>query len=510
MSGNGLDVVFVNPGGRRIAYQRLGDDLAAVEPPVWAGLMASYARRAGLEVAVVDANAEGLTAEECAARVAAMAPRLVALVVYGHNPSASTQVMPAARHQAEHLRASAPGAPLLIVGGHVAALPERTLREEPVDFVCTGEGPVTVVALARALRESGRPRLDRVPGLGYRDGDGDVAFTPAAVNVTALDDEMPGMAWDLLPVHRYRAHNWHCFESIEDRTPYAALYTTLGCPYKCSFCCIQAPFKPGEQALGLPAKANSYRRWSPARVVDELELLHRRYGVRHVKLADELFVLHRSHVEGICRGIIERSLDLNIWAYARVDSVRDDLLELLRRAGVRWLALGIEAGNERVRSDVSKGFAPERLAAVMESIRRAGIYVIGNYIFGLPEDDRESMQQTLDLALELECEMANFYCAMAYPGSRLYDQALAQDWELPASWSGYSQLSRDTLPLPTRHLDGRDVLAFRDAAFQRYFTEPRILARIEQTFGPEARRHVEQMTRQEIVRDHVPALQPAR
>ena len=77
-----------------------------------------------------------------------------------------------------------------------------------------------------------------------------------------LDREMPGVAWDLLPMTRYRAHNWHCFGDLE-REPYAAIYTTLGCPYRCSFCCIQAPFKAGEQMMGLRAEANSYRFWSP-------------------------------------------------------------------------------------------------------------------------------------------------------------------------------------------------------------------------------------------------------
>ena len=79
---------------------------------------------------------------------------------------------------------------------------------------------------------------------------------------------MPGSAWDLLPMDRYRAHNWHCLGDLE-RQPYAAIYTTLGCPYHCSFCCIQAPFKAGEQVAGIKDTVNSYRYWSPARVVEE-------------------------------------------------------------------------------------------------------------------------------------------------------------------------------------------------------------------------------------------------
>ena len=97
----------------------------------------------------------------------------------------------------------------------------------------------------------------------YRDHGAPVT-NPAAPLVKDLDADMPGVAWDLLPMSRYRAHNWHCFGHLQ-REPYAALYTTLGCPYHCSFCCIQAPFKDGEQAAGLNTGVNSYRFWSPAR-----------------------------------------------------------------------------------------------------------------------------------------------------------------------------------------------------------------------------------------------------
>jgi radical SAM superfamily enzyme YgiQ (UPF0313 family) len=302
-------------------------------------------------------------------------------------------------------------------------------------------------------------------------------------------------------MERYRAHNWHCFGE-RTRQPYAALYTTLGCPYHCSFCCIQAPFKSGEAAAGYKASANSYRFWSPERVVDELELLASRHGVRHVKIADEMFVLNARHVAAVCDGIVARGLDLNLWAYARVDTVKDGLLEKLARAGFRWLAFGIEAASERVRADVEKGFDQELVFRTIERVRAAGIHVIGNYIFGLPEDDRESMQRTLDLALELECEFANFYCAMAYPGSSLYERAQAEGWPLPRSWGGYSQHAADALPLPTRHLTAGEVLRFRDEAFHAYFSSPRYLARVEALFGPETVREIREMATHRLERRH--------
>lgn len=226
-----------------------------------------------------------------------------------------------------------------------------------------------------------------------------------------------------------------------------------------------------------------------------------RYGVKNIKIADEMFVLNPRHVHGICDAIIERGFDLNIWAYARVDTVKEDMLDKLKRAGFNWLAFGIEAASERVRDDVDKGFGQEEIFRTIEKVRAAGINVIGNYIFGLPEDSLETMQATLDLALELNCEFANFYSAMAYPGSQLYKLAIEKGWPLPESWSGYSQHSVDSLPLPTRHLTGADVLRFRDQAFQIYFQNPTYLDAIREKFGQPTVNEIKAMISYDLNRD---------
>jgi radical SAM superfamily enzyme YgiQ (UPF0313 family) len=213
-----------------------------------------------------------------------------------------------------------------------------------------------------------------------------------------------------------------------------------------------------------------------------------------------MFVLNPRHVEAVCDQIIDRGLELNLWAYARVDTVRSGMLDKLKRAGFNWLAFGIEAANPRVRADVQKGFDQEEIYKTLAEVRSAGINVIGNYIFGLPDDDLATMQETLDLALELNCEFANFYSAMAYPGSPLYAQAVAEGWQLPAAWSGYSQHARDTLPLPTRHLAPGEVLRFRDEAFLTYYTHPAYLQMVERKFGCAVVEQIRHMTEHRLER----------
>ncbi len=496
---NTIDLVIVNPGNRFQVYQGLGQDFAAIEPPVWAGLIATYVRKRGGTVSIIDANAENLSPIEVAHRITDMQPLLTAVVVYGHNPSASTQVMPAAGAICSAIKSSNSDLKILLLGGHVAALPERTLREEQADYVCGGEGPATVSDLLEALRATMLPDLRKVRDLWYREGD-TVVRTPAAPLLDALDKEMPGIAWDLLPMERYRAHNWHCFGQLHNRQPYAALYTTLGCPFHCSFCCIQAPFKRGEQALNYREGLNSYRYWSPHTVLGEIDLLVSRYGVKNIKFADEMFVLNRKHVLALCQGLIERQYDLNIWAYARVDTVRDGMPEIMRRAGFTWLAFGIEAASERVRDDVEKGYEQQDIFQTIERVRKAGSSVVANYIFGLPEDDAASMQETMSMACRLNAEYANFYCTMAYPGSALYTRALQQGWPLPDTWSGYSQHAVDSMPLPTKHLTSHEVLQFRDNAFQQYVSRADYVDMISKRFGADTVAHIQTMANKRLIR----------
>jgi len=191
-----------------------------------------------------------------------------------------------------------------------------------------------------------------------------------------------------------------------------------------------------------------------------------------------------------------------MWAYARVNTVTDKMIAKMKEAGINWLAYGFESGSKRVIEDVAKGYKMERVEKVVEMTAKHGIHICGNYIFGLPEDDFDSMTETLKLMLDINAEWANIYSAMAYPGSALYEMAVQKGWPLPDSWQGYSQYAYETLPLPTEHLTSGEVLSFRDYAFNIYYENPRYMNKIKRLFGTETVQHLRKMTEHKLQRKH--------
>ncbi len=482
----GIDLLLVNPGSRAQVYGKLGSSLAGIEPPLWAALIAAIVRRQGYSVGIIDAEAENLSPEETAERVAQYHPLLAGIVVLGSNPSASsTPKMTAAGEVARLLREKSPRTKIAFTGLHPSALPEQTLREEESDYVCQGEGFHTFPQLLQVLKSKGSDF--KIPGLWYRQG-GKIVSNPPAPLVDA--DDLPLAAWDLLPMDRYRAHNWHCFQHIDQREPYAVIYTSLGCPFNCSYCNIHALYdgKPG------------IRFRSPEKVVEEIDYLVKNYKIKNLKFIDELFAIREDRVNEICDLIIAGGYDLNIWAYARVDTVTGPMLKKMKRAGINWVAYGFESASMKVRRGVDKKFEQEKVTKAIEMTQAAGIYIIGNFIFGLPDDDLETMQETLAMAQAFNFEYINFYVAMAYPGSLLYEEAIEKGIALPEVWHGYGQYAEETLPLPTRYLSAAEVLRFRDQAFNEYLSSPKYLEMIKSKFGDRVVEHITDMLKHRIHR----------
>jgi anaerobic magnesium-protoporphyrin IX monomethyl ester cyclase len=497
-----IDILFVNPDSSVKAYQGLAAVFSAIEPPTWALLLAESCRSKGYEVAILDCDAERLTIEQSLRRIEELKPRLIVFVIYGQNPNSGTTSMIGALSLAKALKGYSSDAPICFVGSHTSALPMEVLGYDCVDIVLLNEGVYALHNLLKSNLKEGD--LSCINGIGFKKS-GPGGFKIPTLNAPQsvvpqdrMDIDLPGYAWDLLPfkekpLDMYRAHFWHAEFDHAKRTPFAAIYTSLGCQFACDFCMINIVNRVDNDEDISAADSKGMRFWSPEWVGREMQKLAD-MGVKTLRISDEMFFLNKKYYVPILQNCIDKNFGFNMWTYSRVDTVRKDALELFKRAGVNWLALGIEAGNQSVRQEVSKGsFKEVNIREVCKTIADANINIISNYIFGFPEDTMATMQETLDLALELNTEMANMYPCQALPGSPMHNKAVKNGWALPDTYEGYAFLSYESQPLPTNYISAAEVLKFRDEAWRRYFTNPAYLDLVEKRFGLAERKNVEEM-----------------
>ena len=251
------------------------------------------------------------------------------------------------------------------------------------------------------------------------------------------------------------------------------------------------------------------RFWSPDFIIKEFDKLIG-MGVKTIRIVDEMFLLNPKYYIPLCEKLAERNKDdsLRMWSYSRIDTVkRPEILKLVRRAGIKWLCLGIESGDKSVRLEVDKGkFEDVQVKEVIDKIHEAGIDVMANYIFGLPGDDRETIDKTFKLSLELCTAGWNTYAAMALPGSLLYKNAKDMKIDLPKTYEGYSFHSYETLPLPTEKLSAAEILKLRDEAFTKYHTNKKFLNLIEKKFGEKATKNIMNMAKIKLKRQIIEEL----
>lgn len=488
-----MKLIFVQPNASKKIYQDLSKSHSAIEPPIWTALIAKHLiLRNFEEFEILDFEALGLDEDQSVKKIFDFDPEIIVFCVYGQQPSASAQNMQGVSDLSKKIKEYSNDVKIISMGLYPSALPKKTLEDEKaIDFVIQGEGHYTLYNLLHSNLNDPK-HLSKIQGLWYRDSDDNIIGNPREniVSQENLPNELPGMAWEKLNLNLYRTSNWHALSNNNEVKPFASLYTSLGCPFHCTFCCINAPFGHNNVDNSEVSKQLRFRYWDPEFIIKEFEFLAEN-NIKNLKIADEMFVLNKQHFLKLCQLIIERKYNFNIWAYARIDTVKEEYLEILKKSGVNWLALGIEAGNQDVRKDVIKGkFTDVNIVDLVKKIQSYGINVIGNYIFGLPEDNHNTMKETLSLAKELNTEFANFYSAMAYPGSQLYLDAISNNIPLPESYSGYSQHSYDSNPLPTKYISSDEVIKFRDYAFNDYHGDQNYLNFIKSKFGESSKQEI--------------------
>ena len=289
----------------------------------------------------------------------------------------------------------------------------------------------------------------------------------------------------------------------EFRSPYAAIQTSLGCQFKCSFCMINIVNKNNNDELGVASNYSGMRFWSTNFIIKEFKKLFE-LGVYTIKITDEMFLLNPKYYIPLCEALAEYNIEdkLKMWAYSRIDTVkRPEILDKVRKAGIKWLCLGIESGRKDIRLEVSKGkFEDVDVTKIVKQVEASDINVLANYIYGLPGETRESIEHTYKLSEELNTLGWNTYAAMALPGSQLYSDALKNNIPLPEKYEEFSFHSYSTKPLPTEYLEAHEILKLRDEKFIQYFTNSKFLEKIGKKFGINAVKNIQDMVKIKLKR----------
>lgn len=345
----------------------------------------------------------------------------------------------------------------VMVGPHVSAEPESTLRAAngALDAVARHEFDYTIRDVANGVA------LKDCLGLSYLDGDTYIenASRPYIENL----DELPYPAWHHLDMGNY----WDGAKLF----PFVTQITARGCRYRCSYC--QIP-----QVMN----GHGYRPHSVERVVDEM--LHNQKiipGLREIMFEDDTLTMRiaRDRLIALCEEIIRRDVKLSWSANARVDLNDLETLRLMKRSGCRMLCVGFEFGDQKILNNVKKGTTVDQMYTFAENASKAKIRIHGCFMIGGPEETRETAEKTIKMSKELKIDTAQFTGVVAYPGTSYYEWAKKSGALIPKDWrdwvtDDYEQAA--TVDLPTLSREEIDELV--DKGLKEFYLRPEQMARM--------------------------------
>jgi radical SAM superfamily enzyme YgiQ (UPF0313 family) len=346
---------------------------------------------------------------------------------------------------ANEIKAVAPGVATAVFGTHVTALDERSLAATPgLDAIFRNEPEATAAEWVAELARNGT--RESVAGLTYREG-GAIRRNPDRPFLSDLDS-LPDPAWHLFDLDVYR------LPLRGDR--FLMVTPHRGCPYPCSYCTAQTYY------------GAKLRRRSVEKVRDEIRRNVEVHGVKELFFWSDTFTLDKRYVMSLMETIAPLGVS---WASnSRVDTIDEELAQAMRRAGCWMVSFGIESGDQDLLDVAGKGATVAEAERAVFVVKSAGIKAAGHFVLGLPGETRESLEKTLALANRLPLDFEQFYCAVPFPGSRLYQEAQEKGWLSEKDFSRYRQ---DEALLELPGLSREEVMAYRQAAYRRFYTRPR-------------------------------------
>lgn len=413
-------------------------------PPQGLCFLGAVLRERGIEVAIVDANAEKLGAEETLARVKNFSPDVVGL-------SAPTAVVDAAAEIARKVKEWNPGVVTVLGGPHVSVATEDTLeRYDAFDYGVVGEGEQTFPELLERIGGD----VDGVAGVAFR-REGGVRRTAPRTLIENLD-ELPLPAYDLLP--DLRKYYQHVVIRV-DRMPSASVLVSRGCARgRCIFC--------SRDVYGYRSRIHG-----PDYILRLFQWLIDRYGVRSLNFEDEDLLAHPETMTDVYERMIEGKMDLT-WAISgRVDFADEQLLRLMKRAGCWHISYGIESGAPEILKNIRKGITTEQVRRAVEMTKRAGMRTKGFFMIGLPGETMETIRETARFSRSIGLDYFQMSYAAPLPGTELYRRA--GEWGTFAG--GWSELNIWN-PVFVPHGLTKDILVRESLrAFRKFYMRPAIV-----------------------------------
>lgn len=363
--------------------------------PFGLAYIASALQHAGFDVQVLDLEGDHLSLPEAKKRISNMEFDLVGLGGMVTRYSQVKELVPS-------LRQRNPDALIIAGNSGASTVPHLYLQHAGVDVCVIGEGENTMVELAKTWQN--KQDWKPIKGLAYLEGR-TVKHTEAQTLVSNLD-ELPLPAWDMFPIERY-------VSSPDHRTNHRSLdvVASRGCPFSCRFC--------------YSIYGRKCRRRSPESLMHEIDEISTRFQLNHFGFADDLFTSSKEFVLSFCDLKSKQGNKLPWSCLGRVDTIDEEMLSAMKKAGCRHIALGIESGSQRMLDMMNKHTTVEKNRRCVELCRKAGINPSCSFILGTPGETAETIEETVDFCRELNLT-TTFHVMTPYPGSYFYNEALAQ------------------------------------------------------------------------------------
>jgi len=364
------------------------------------------------------------------------------------------------------------GAVSILGGPHPTLMPGESLEHPEVDLVVRGEADESIVEVMRALEteageaapNTGARRFSEkhwreIPGLSFRNGSGEIVHN---------DPRRPPADLDSLPFPAHHLYKIELYTNLQPRTdgldPNARAYTIItsrGCPYQCIYC-------------SKAVTGNTWRPRSPENVVEEWRKLVIDLRATEIGVTDDVMTLDVDRAKTICRLLIEEGLNKVPWITIhgiRADNTDLELLQLMKDAGCKRVGFGVESGNQRVLDIMKKHQTIDQVRQAFANARRAGLQTIGFFIFGLPGENEETMEDTIRLALELDPDLANFMIAAPFPGTELYNMVLESGELFSHDWGDYA-IHDEKARFAMGEVDAELVERKWHEAYRRFYLRP--------------------------------------